>query len=84
MSWNLPPGAAKVQFACAAEVPILASQARAKYGYVSNTVYFQRVIARALADDLGLDYEELLSHMPPSRTIYDRFNPPTVPAETIK
>jgi hypothetical protein len=77
-------GVAKLQFACAAEVPSLISQARAKRGYPSNTVYVQRVLARALAEDLGIDYDELISHMPPTRTNYDRFNPPSVPAENVK
>lgn len=84
MPWRLHPGTAKLQFACAAEVPSLISQARAKHGYPSNTVYVQRAIARALVEDLGIDYDELLSHMPPTRTTFDRFNPPVVPAENVK
>lgn len=84
MPFSVHPGATKIQFATATELPMLISKARALRGYTSNTQYVQRVLARAVADDLGIDYEDLLARMPPTRQRYDQFNPPSVPAETVK
>lgn len=58
---------AKIQFVTAAEMPSLIRKAANKTGEPSSTTYIQRALCRALARDLGLDYEVLIGKQPPPR-----------------
>lgn len=68
MPFRLNEFRGKVQFVTSAEMPSLIFKACKVTNTRSNTVYCQRAVARALATDLGLDYDELIAKMPPSRT----------------
>lgn len=58
---------AKIQFVTYAAMPMQITRAAAKTGAASNTRYIQIALCRALARDLGLDYEDLLAALPPPR-----------------
>ncbi len=48
-------------------------------GTVSNTVYYQHAVCAALAEDLGLDYDELVAKLPrplgPANHLFDPTEP---------
>jgi hypothetical protein len=67
MPFRLDEFTTKVQFQTFAEMPYLITQAAQAVGLRSNTEYIQRAVCEALARDLGLDLEELLSRLPVSR-----------------
>lgn len=67
MPFRLSEFTAKVQFTTSARTPSLIYRAAVKTGLPSNTAYLQRVVAKALAADLGLDEAELLAELPPLR-----------------
>lgn len=74
MPFRLNEFRAKIQFVTSAEMPSLIYKACRATNTPSNTVYCQRAVARALATDLGLDYDELIAKMPPSRPTNAEFN----------
>lgn len=63
MPFRLGPGRTKIQFLTSAEMPSLIFRAREAAG-ISQTRYVQLAVCRQLARDLGLDYDELVSHLP--------------------
>jgi hypothetical protein len=58
---------AKIQFLTSARMPSLIYRASVSTGLSSNTEYLQRAVCAAVARDLGLDLDELLSEQPPKR-----------------
>jgi hypothetical protein len=67
---------AKIQFTTAAWMPYKIYQACLATGILSNTRYCQLAVCEALARDLGLDYDELVSQLPRPRTVANHlFNP---------
>jgi hypothetical protein len=58
---------AKIQFVAHAAMPSQIRKAAIATGKPSNTVYIQHALCRALARDLGLDYEDLIAALPPPR-----------------
>ena len=60
---------AKIQFTTAAWMPYKIYQACLVTGVLSNTRYCQLAVCEALARDLNLDYEELVSQLPRPRTV---------------
>jgi hypothetical protein len=65
----------KVQFTTASWMPYRIFEACKATGTVSNTVYIQRAVCEALARDLNLPLDRLLSELPtprgPSNHLYD-------------
>lgn len=65
----------KVQFTTASWLPFRVFEACKATGTVSNTVYIQRAVCEALARDLNLPLDSLLSELPeprgPSKHLYD-------------
>lgn len=59
---------AKIQFQAAPETPSQIYAACQVTGHASMTRYVQYAVCAALARDLGLDYETLIAHLPPTRT----------------
>lgn len=57
----------KMQFVSSAEMPYLIYRARLATGYDSATKYIQHRLCAAIAADLDLDYDTLLSRLPPGR-----------------
>lgn len=74
MPFRLTEFNAKIQFLTSAEMPSLVHKACKVTGMPSNTVYVQHAVAAALARDLGLDYDELIAKLPPSRSANGKFN----------
>ena len=64
MPFRLNSDRKKIQFLTAASMPMRIYDARQKRGISSQTRYIQLAVCRALADDLGLDYEELVAELP--------------------
>ena len=67
MPFRLDEFRAKIQFLTSAEMPSLIYKAALATGKPSNTVYIQHAVCEALARDLGLDLETLLSNLPEPR-----------------
>jgi len=59
---------AKIQFVTSAEMPSLIYRACTETGCESNTVYIQRAVCEALARDLDMPLDTLLSALPPPRS----------------
>lgn len=57
----------KIQFQAAPETPSQIYEACQVTGHTSITRYVQYAVCAALARDLGLDYETLIAHLPPTR-----------------
>jgi hypothetical protein len=68
MPFRLNEHRAKIQFLTSASMPMRIYDAREKRGITSQTRYIQLAVCRALADDLGLDYEELVAELPEWRS----------------
>lgn len=64
MPFRLNEHRAKIQFVTAASMPSLIFRAREKLGIPSQTRYIQLAVCKALAEDLNLDYEELVRSLP--------------------
>lgn len=58
---------ATITFRTSNAMPHLVYQACLATKTVSNTAYYQRAVAEALARDLGLDLDDLLAALPPHR-----------------
>ena len=65
----------KVQFTTATWMPYRVFEACKATGIVSNTVYIQRAVCEALARDLNIDLDRLLSELPtprgPAKALFD-------------
>lgn len=70
MPFRLGPNMTKLQFVTAANHPMLIHQAAQQAGLTSNTAWVQRCIARGLAEDLGLNYDDLVADLPRTREHY--------------
>jgi hypothetical protein len=55
---------ALVQVQTSENIPALIYRARQKTGHPSNSAYIREVLCRALANDLGVSYEELIQRQP--------------------
>jgi hypothetical protein len=58
---------AKIQFVAPPNFPSLIHKACVETDTVSNTRYIQEAMCARLARDLGLDEQELIDSLPPSR-----------------
>lgn len=58
---------AKIAFQTSLAMPYLVTKAAEKTGKRSNTQYIQHVLAAALARDLGLEEQDLLDDLPPTK-----------------
>lgn len=67
MPFRLTEERAKIQFVTSARMPSDIYKACLATGVKSNTAYVQRAVCEALARDLDLPLEMLLSALPPSR-----------------
>lgn len=67
MPFRLNEWRAKIQFTTANWMPEAIYQACKVTGIISGTVYCQRAVCEALARDLGVDLDDLLSGLPPPR-----------------
>lgn len=56
----------KIGVYVAAEVPYLLAQASERAGFRHSTLWLRDRIARALAAELDVDYDQLMVEMPPS------------------
>jgi len=68
---------AKIQFTTAAWMPFKIYEACKATGVLSNTRYCQLALCAALARDLGLDYDDLVSQLPRTRGTANRLFDPT-------
>lgn len=64
MPFRLNDRRAKIQFLTSASMPMHIFDAREKRGIRSQTRYIQLAVCRQLAEDLGLDYDELVAELP--------------------
>jgi len=71
---HYPTPRVRMQFVTSAEMPYLIYSARLATGYDSATKYIQHRLCEAIADDLGLDLDTLVSRLPPGRA-HDQSRP---------
>jgi hypothetical protein len=64
MPFRLNENRKKIQFLTAASMPMRIYEARQKRGISSQTRYIQLAVCRQLAEDLNLDYDELVAELP--------------------
>lgn len=67
MSYRIDETRTTIHFLTSAEMPSLVYDACVKTGTPSNTRYVQEAVCRRLAEDLGLDLDELLARLPAGR-----------------
>lgn len=67
MPFRLDDQRSTIHFLTSAEMPSLVYEAAQKVGLPSNTRYVQIAVCRALSRDLGLDFDELVASLPPTR-----------------
>lgn len=73
---------AKVAFTTSAEMPSMIYAACLATGCVSNTVYVQHAVARALAEDLGIPFADIVANLPTPRGPTKHVYPPGFRAHT--
>ena len=59
----------QIQWMCAVNTPVLIHRACVNTGTLSQTRYIQEAVAARLAEDLGMDYDDLMGQMPPPRSL---------------
>lgn len=86
MPFRLDENRTTIHFITFAEMPMMVYEACCATGTPSNTRYVQEAVCRKLADDTGLDYDELLSRLPPTRRQARVFNGQRAigPANTVE
>jgi len=65
--WRTDPARKKlIQFFVGNAIPILITRARNQRGIPSLSAYCRDAIARQIATDLGMDFEDVMKRMPPT------------------
>jgi hypothetical protein len=68
MPFRLDEFKAKIQFIVPNNFPVLINRAAEEGNIPSQTRYIQLALCRQLAEDLGLNEDELIRSLPPTRT----------------